>query len=122
MSFIAVPKSCAEAQKGTQTQTHTHTHYQILLFLFFVLLLRQRSHLFWWVINLRQAFGKERKDLVGLFRNKQKQSIRNWLDFLTHLLHLYLLQTSFLAKSFHEASGISIILCFVFFKFKCKLF
>ena len=34
MSFIAVPKSCAEAQKGTQTQTHTHTLPNFTFFIF----------------------------------------------------------------------------------------
>jgi hypothetical protein len=63
---IAVTKVVTMHKKG----------HPIPNFTFFIFLLKQKTHSFWWIINLQQAFEKERKNLFGLFRNMQNKSMR----------------------------------------------
>ena len=54
-SLLLFRKVCPRQKKG---HTHTYTIRFYFFNFFFFLLLRQRSYAFWWVIWLRQVFGK----------------------------------------------------------------
>ena len=105
--------------RGIKKGTQTHSTIFYFFNLFFYLLLRQRSNSFWWVIELRQAFGKVRKNCwVCSETSKKKLRESDGNDFVTHVLHSCLLITSVPGKSFCEAFGSSNILYFVFVKTK----
>ena len=100
---IAVPKSCAEAKKGTHT--HTPSDFTFLIFFFFIVKAKKlcilMGHLATtsvWKRTYDNDVEKKRKALFCLLFHKTAKTNRQesgCKDVVTRLQLLYLLQASF---------------------------